>query len=214
MNKSMIITAALALGLLGLGSCGGGRKSAAADSSAMDSIVEAAAEAENEVLENRPLLTPDSLGPVKLGMLVTEIPQDVNGLYVSFTPEVTPDAQTFIFSGEKGEPLFSAYDFLEGKVDIISLLSPTLGASVGEKILHIGDSFRDVLALPGAFSEWIAYDEGGLWYWKAGGLWFGVNEAGLDSSFAQELCNPAHPPKAASMPESATIGYIGTGLPF
>ena len=50
MNKSMFITAALALGLLGLGSCGGGRKSAAADSSAMDSIVEAAAEAENEVL--------------------------------------------------------------------------------------------------------------------------------------------------------------------
>lgn len=205
------IAACLSSGILMLSSCG--NKNATADRSIDTDSVVVAAEIPDTPFEMPPL-TADSLGPVKIGMEVNRLPQDVAGLYVSFSPEVTPDAQVFLFSGEKGQILFTAYDFLEGKIDVIALNSPELAANAGGKTFHIGDSFAEVVATSGAKAEWAAMDDGGLWYWRIDGLWFGVDEEGLEAGFAQALCDGTVPPRVSTVPEDAKIGYIGTGLPF
>ncbi len=203
--------AGLSAAMLALTGCGKG-KTTSAEAVDSDSII-AEAEIHNTPYEF-PALTTDSLGPVKIGMEVSRIPQDVAGLYVSFSPEVTPDAQVFMFSGEKGETLFTAYDFLEGKVDVLAVNSPQIPARAGGKEFHIGDLMSEVASTPKAAAEWVSMDDSGLWYWKLDGLWFGVDEEGLDPEFAQALCNGNVPPRVASMNYKVKIGYIGTGLPF
>ena len=66
-------------------------------------------------------LTADSIGCIRIGMAVDRIPRTVAGFYASTTLDSTPDAQTISFNDPQGDPIFTAYDFMEGKVDVIAL---------------------------------------------------------------------------------------------
>lgn len=161
-------------------------------------------------------ITKDSIGPIHVGEKISLLPAAVPNLYDMMLTTETPDAMAYTFL-LANDPQFTIYDFMEGKVDVITLEGNARGANTPKGELRIGDEFTKVLALDGVVSEWESYDEGegdGVWYWKWNGIFFGVEETNLSEKFAYELMNGRHAPKASSFTPDIKIGYIGTGLPF
>ena len=66
-------------------------------------------------------LTKDSIGAITIGMDINAVPDSVPGLYVRKVNGASPDAVTIDFEDEDGER-FIAYDFGEGKIDVINLI--------------------------------------------------------------------------------------------
>ncbi len=135
------------------------------------------------------------------------------GFYASTTLDSTPDAQTISFNDPQGDPIFTAYDFMEGKVDVIALNGTRYGVATPEGELRIGDEFSKVLALPGVRSEWQGLDDNGVWWWTWKGLWFGPDEAGMSESLSEKMCDPKRPPMASDF-SGVKTGYVGTGTPY
>lgn len=208
MKKTLVLAAVAALML---SACGGGAKNeqkvAAGDSAATAEIEQQA--------PTLPVytLTRDSIGPVKVGMRVDELPQAVPDLYdVSLTTE-TPDAMAYTYL-LADVPQFTIYDFMEGKVDVIALEGNARAVATPNGELRVGDSFDNVLKLPGVESEFQSFDAEGIWYWKWQGLYFGVDETDIPQELAEALCDGKRPPRAALLNSAVKIGYIATGLPF
>lgn len=158
-------------------------------------------------------LTKDSIGPVFVGEEISHLPTAVPNLYDVMTITETPDALAYSFL-LANVPQFTIYDFLEGKVDVILLEGNARSVDTPDGELRIGDEFSKVLALDGVKSEWISFDDAGIWYWTWNGLYFGVDEMGLSEKFSEELCNGRHAPRASEFTPDIKIGYIATGLPF
>lgn len=78
----------------------------------------------------------------------------------------------------------------------------------------IGDSFANVLSIPGVQAEWIGYDDGGMWYWTWDGLWFAPSQQGLGEILSRKLYDSKETPSAADFSDDVKVGFIGTGLPF
>ena len=198
--------------LLMAASCGSGNsKQADTDSAFIDS-----AEMKEETIldtEAALTLTADSIGCIHVGMPIDRIPQTVDGFYASTILDSTPDAQTVSFNDANGEPIFTAYDFMEGKVDVIALNNAKYGVATPEGELSIGYDFSKVLALPGVKSEWQGLDDNGTWWWTWQGIWFGPDEAGMPEKLAVKMCDSKRPPLASDF-AGIKIGYIGTGTPY
>lgn len=158
-------------------------------------------------------LTADSIGPVKVGDLISDLPAAVPNLYDMMLTTDTPDAMAYTFLLAT-VPQFTVYDFMEGKVDVILLEGDARGVQTPDGEIRVGDDFEKVLALKGVESEWENFDDGGIWYWKWNGLYFGVDEMGLSRKFSEALMNSNMPPRASMFSDKIKIGYIGTGLPF
>lgn len=231
--KKRYLACCAALALLAaanLSSCGGKKTAASADSSLPDSSEQTALLPDS--IDTGFYLTADSIGPVHVGMALSDIPERCPDLYDTQVPAETPDATAITFLRDM-DPVFTIYDFMEGKVDVIVLESPAIGVKIpveqnqesGEEaaapadnggnpgLLCMGDSFEKVLALPGVRSEWAGMDETGMWYWTWNGIWIGVDESDVSDELAQALVTQRHPPRAAML-KTARVGYLATGLPF
>lgn len=158
-------------------------------------------------------ISKDSVGSIWIGMSVNEVHDSVPGLYIKKENGTTPDAVTMVFSTEKGES-FIAYDFGESKVDVINLISDEIKVKAPRGDFSIGDSFENVLNLPGVTAEWAGYDDSGMWYWTWEGLWFAPSQENLPEALSHRLYQSNSAPTPADFTPEVTVGFIGTGLPF
>lgn len=196
--------------LLILASCGGNKS---AQSSAGSDSALTAEEISPVAGETRFYLSADSIGPVRVGETISALPAAVPNLYDMMITTETPDAMAYTFLlGDV--PQFTIYDFMEGKVDVIALEGNSRAAQTADGELRVGDPFEKVLGLKGVESEWAGMDESGVWYWKWNGLYFGVDETGIDQKLGDALCDSKLPPRGALFTPDVKIGYIATGLPF
>lgn len=208
MKAKFILVSALALVMT---ACGG-NKNASGESAKSDS-------AETLPMESPVAgptdyyLTADSIGPVRVGASISDLPAAVPNLYDMMLTTETPDAMAYTFM-LADIPQFTIYDFMEGKADVIALEGNARSIQTPDGELRVGDAFSKVLALPGVVSEFQSMDDMGIWYWKWNGLYFGVDETGISESLGNALSDGKLPPRAALFPESVKIGYIATGLPF
>ena len=115
--------------LLAAASCGQSGHNSAADTDS--AFIDSATAREEAILDSAAslTLTADSIGCIRIGMAVDRIPRTVAGFYASTTLDSTPDAQTISFNDPQGDPIFTAYDFMEGKVDVIALNGTRYGVA-------------------------------------------------------------------------------------
>lgn len=192
-----------------LTSCGhsGSQKEAESDSIAVMDMVETVAS------EYRAYLTKDSIGSIWIGQELSEIPDSVPGLYNKKEPGATPDAVSVVFR-QNGEEEFVAYDFGEGKIDVLNVIGSGVKIHTPHGEIGLGDSFAKVFELPGVKAEWSGYDESGMWYWTWEGIWFAPDQTNLPKELSQKLYHSGHAPTEKDFIDSIGIGFIGTGLPF
>ncbi|MDE6392126.1 MAG: hypothetical protein K2L59_02500 [Muribaculaceae bacterium] len=198
--------------LLLLASCNGNKTATSGNSAKSDSAL-------TESMESPVagpvefFLTRDSIGPVRVGEKISDLPQAVANLYDVVLTTETPDAMAYTFL-LADVPQFTIYDFLEGKVDVIALEGNARAVNTPDGELRTGDEFSKVLALKGVESEFQNFDDSGIWYWKWNGLYFGVDETGISESLGAALSEGKRPPRASEFTPDVKIGYIATGLPF
>ncbi|MDE6769955.1 MAG: hypothetical protein K2J78_09565, partial [Muribaculaceae bacterium] len=131
MKKLICIT----LGAVALTSCGGHKGTTSGDT---DSIV-----AENPVdtvVAEMPTvyITKDSVGYIKIGMPINEVPHEVEGLYTKRDNGASLDAVTIDFV-QDDHARFVAYDFGEGKIDVINLIGQDVKVKTLKGDIGIGD---------------------------------------------------------------------------
>lgn len=205
MKKGMLMLASIAL----LAGC---RQNGESGSSDSDSI--AIAEMVEEVVSSyRAQLTKDSIGAVAIGADMHSLPHVVAGLYDQREPGASQDALTMMFR-QNGEDEFLAYDFGEGKIDVINAVGRGVKVVVPGGEIGLGDRFSLVLGLPGVQPEWTGYDDGGMWYWVWEGIWFAPGQDSLPEDLSKLLYNSNQAPEAKDFPDNITVGFLGTGLPF
>lgn len=192
-------------------SCKENKKTATSDSDSAEVM-----QMVNEVVEssNEPIyLSKDSIGTLAVGMETNDLPAVVDGLYDSSVPGTTTDALTIHFHrGDVDE--FVAYDFGEGRIDVIEAVGPDVKVKTNAGDLELGDSFVKVLELPGVQTEWTGYDDGGMWYWVWEGIWFAPVQDTLPEGLSKLLYNSSKAPEKSDFTENIKIDFIGTGLPF
>lgn len=200
--------------LIIVSSCAGEKKSQKTDTimeqEAQETIVRSD-EAENE--EPEYYLTHDGIGPIRLGISVNNLPESIENLYSRKAQGSTPDAMTIIFYDNEG-PAFTAYDFGEAVIDLITLDSHKIKAGNEKHLLSIGESFNKVMEIDGAEPQWVDLDAGGMWYVMADSLWFGAAQETINQELSRKLYNPDAEITKEDFPQNVKIGFIGTGLPF
>ncbi|MDE6422246.1 MAG: hypothetical protein K2K95_02360 [Muribaculaceae bacterium] len=207
MNKLIFI----ALGAVALTSCGGHKSDTVVDT---DSIVTENVADEMEAELPTVYLTKDSIGSVSIGMPIGDVPHQVEGLYTLRENGASPDAVTIDFI-QNDHARFVAYDFGEGKIDVINLIGPDVKVKTMKGDIAIGSPMALVLDLPGVKPEWSGYDGNGMWYWTWEGLWFAPSQNDLSQGLSQRLYHNGQAPTIKDFQEeNVTIGFIGTGLPF
>ncbi len=192
-----------------LSACSGGKTKSA-------DTIDTVTSDETEIVEelSKPIyITQDSIGAIKIGESINDIPAAIEGLYVAKEYGASPDAVTITFKGEEGER-FIAYDFGEGKIDVLNLIDGTVKVKSPKGEFGMGDKFSNVLQLPGVEVEWSGYENTGTWYWVWEGLWFTPSQDNITESLSRRLYQSIQAPTPADFDDSITIGFIGTGLPF
>lgn len=199
------------LGVMVLAGCGGNKTVNVSDSDSLESEPETF----TEPVSSAPIsyLTKDSIGLIRIDMSVNDVPDSVPGLYDKKLDGASEDAVTITFSDSAGEK-FIAYDFGEGKIDVINVIGRTVKIEAPRGEFGLGDNFAKILELPGVNTEWSAYDGNGSWYWVWEGLWFAPSQETLNETLTRRLYNSTSAPTVADFGEDVTIGFIGTGLPF
>lgn len=204
----IILTALLPL----LGACSGHKAYRGSDS---DSAL--VAEARNDIdsidSEPMPVLTPEGLGQIRVGMPIDSLPEGVENLFDQVEMDETPDATVLAFSLQ-GDPMFSIYNFGDGTVDVISLNSTLLGFNTDNGVIHLGDPLVSLLNVRGVSTDFASMDDSGMWYWKYNGLWISPDPAQCRPALINALSDRNNPPASALVDSTVSIGYIATGLPF
>lgn len=208
--KKIYMAGAALCAIIALAACSGHKEKEAATAGDSDSqfVVQAEEKAEDVVY---PKLTPDSLGPVKVGAKIASLPQGIPNLYDNIQVDEGDMAHVYSFyMGE--EAMFDVYDFGEGKVDVISLTSPKLGVQAGDTLLTVGAPMELALKA-GAKSDFQSLDDEGVWYWNLNGIWIYPSLNKSTQQLDNAMSNRRTPPSAALL-QNVPVGYIATGLPF
>ncbi len=217
-NRNSNLLMLLLASALTLASCGSG-KSGATDSAAIaDSEKAARAAAMPDTLPTF-YLTSEGLGPVKIGMRVSDLPAQVAGLYTERSVENDYESTAYVFSNADAPEAFSypftVIDFGEDKVDVIILNDDQCAVAVPEgDDITLSSPFASVLALPGVKAEWETVEGNGAWYWTWEGLWFQPSLDNPGDEAAKKMYDGKAAPVASDFSKDVSIGYIGTGLPF
>lgn len=180
-----------------------------------DTVVESI---EEQVIEEEPqfktfYLTTDSLGPVKIGMRIKEIPENHQGLYDNISVDSLSSPLTVSFYLDN-DIQFSGYDFGEGTIDLIILDSPAIKIMTPKGEFGIGDSFKEIVNAGNFEPEWGDTEHHGVWYWNFNGIRISPAQEKLSREFSQKLFNEHVTPSKNDIDDSAVIGFIGTGMPF
>lgn len=199
-----------ALSSIVLASCSGNGSKTTVDSDSITDVLEATDEV-RETANN--LLTKEGVGSIWIGQSINDLPDSIPGLYNYKEMGASPDAVTIEFKGPEGGH-FVAYDFGEGKIDVINLIDSSVKVDAPRGEFGIGDKFNNVLQLPGVEEEWSGYDNVGTWYWKWNGLWFAPSQESISESLSRRLYQSEQAPTRADFDDNVTIGFIGTGLPY
>lgn len=159
-------------------------------------------------------LTKDSVGAISIGMPVSDVPSSIEGIYSEVKNGESEDAVTLEFyDGDR--PLFVAYDFGEGKIDMINVIGMDVRVRTPKGELALGHKMEEVLDLAGVKAEWSGADDWGMWYWRWNGLWFAPDQENMSQVLSQRLYHSGQAPTIKDFQdEGTTIGFIGTGLPF
>lgn len=200
----------MAFGALVLAGCG--KSSKQVEEVPADSVQVVTEESEVSI-ESTAYITADSIGAIYIGMPTIEIPDSVEGLYRHKELGDSPDAVAIVFSDAEGEK-FVAYDFGEGKIDVLNLIGSDVKVKTHTGEFGIGDKFSNVLDLPGVQEEWVGLDDSGMWYWTWEGLWFAPAQDNISVGLSHRLFHAGQAPTRKDFNESNTIGFIGTGLPY
>lgn len=209
MKTNSILLSALVAALFA--ACSGNNKTEVTDS---DSLSSPSWEQAEPVAERQiSYITKDSIGQIKIGQSVNEIPDSLPGIYTKRINGASEDAVTITFIDSDKEE-FISYDFGEGVIDVINVIGNDVKVKAPRGEFGLGDKFAKVLELPGVATEWSGYDGNGSWYWVWEGLWFAPSQETLNETLSQRLYNYDTAPTPADFGNDVTIGFIGTGLPF
>ena len=204
-----LATALLSICLIG---CSGKGKEGKADSPGPESLL-----SPDDLPAEQPAdiyITSSGIGDIKIGLQVGSIPEHIEGVYDSVIPEEGYESNSYVFVRD-GIPLFTAYEFTPGTIDVISVDSPVVMVKEPSGgTLSLGTPFSRVLSLPGVVPQWENADGEGMWCWQWDGLWFQPDQSSLPQALGNELYNEIAPPSASSFTSDVKIGYIGTGLPW
>lgn len=164
-------------------------------------------------------LTPDSLGPVHVGMKTAEMPENWPGLYTEIQKERAygTDAYNFLLDEDVDHDAcypFTVIDFGMGNVDIIMLNDSLVKVATPNGDISVNTPFSEVLALEGITPEWEEADGNGAWFWKWNGLWFQPAQEEMDQQLSSRLYDPNRRPVGLSFPPEIKTSLIATGLPF
>ncbi|MDE5902190.1 MAG: hypothetical protein K2O78_03800 [Muribaculaceae bacterium] len=196
-----------------LTACSGSDKERHADT-LRESVKESAPAADTLAAPADHELTAQGVERIRVGMQTAHIAPSDEGVYDTMTKEEGNESNSYIFL-YGGAPLFCAYEFTEGTIDVVSAESPHIVVRTPEGgVLRIGDEFSRVLALPGVEAEWEDSDDEGMWCWHWRGIWFQPDQSRLPEALSRELYSDVAPPAADAFTSEARIGYIGTGLPW
>ena len=169
---------------------------------------------EQDVTPSDIILTPDGIGPVRIGMSTDSIPERCPGIYDSVVAEEGYESNSYLFL-EEGRAVFTAYEFTPGRIDVIGAESPRVVVAAPEDVfLRLGGEFRGVLGLPGVKADWEHVDSDGMWCWSWRGIWFQPDQSHLPEGLGNKLYNDKEIPEADLFTSDVRIGYIGTGLPW
>lgn len=159
-------------------------------------------------------LSPIGIGPIKVGMRISEIKPEVENLYDSIARQGGYESNSYYFFLD-GNQRFTVYEFDSGVVNVISAdnRSVVVKGPNGTE-LRLGDSFHKVLNLKDVNSVWQSADGEGMWCWCWQGIWFIPEQEDLPDVLAHKLYNQTSSPRMSDFPEDVQIGYIGTGLPW
>lgn len=196
-------------------SCGhSGDKRSASQGDTDSSIIEEAEPKADSIMDELPVLTADSLGPIRIGMTIAELKPEVPGLYDNIVADNGGEGGCHVYSFYMGaEYMFDVFDFGNGTVDVISLQSKRLGVETPDGLLSMGMPMKKLLALKGYSTEFLSLDDEGVWYWRYNGLWFYPALNTPNQALDKALSNRNSPPSAAVAGDTP-IGYIATGSPF
>lgn len=208
--KKTILTLILLIPLVASCSVNKAYKGADSDSSI---VSEAVADLDSIDAIPLPTLTAEGLGQIKIGMPIDSLPEGIENLYDHVQEEDTPDASVLTFTLHR-TPMFSIYNFGDGKVDVITLNSRELGFRTPEGIIHMGDPMEKVFQTKGVSTEYASADDNGQWYWRYEGLWICPDPAQCSPELAEALSSRNNPPSASLVSGTVTVGYIATGLPW
>lgn len=194
---------------------GGCSKKGGENSSDTDTVRSVNDQSEASALEPQDIvLTSEGISPVTIGMQISLIPADSAGIYDSVISEEGYESNSYLFMSD-GQPMFTAYEFTPGTIDVVSADSPRIVVmSPDGKALRLGGELADVLSLPGVEAEWESADGEGMWCWRWEGLWFQPDQSHLPEDLSRALYNDAKAPGVEMMTPEVKIGYIGTGLPW
>lgn len=167
-----------------------------------------------KAVENDVKLSPIGIGPIRIGMRISEIQPKVENLYDTIVRQTGYESNSYYFYLD-GNQRFTVYEFDSGVANVISAdnRSVVVDGPNGEE-LRLGDTFRKVLQLKDVNSVWQSADGEGMWCWSWQGIWFVPDQEQLPDVLAHKLYNQTAAPRPSDFPEDVTIGYIGTGLPW
>lgn len=192
-----------------LAACGGEQRRGT-DTAAADTLTDTVASAPQPATL---LLSKDSIGPIALFTPTESLPQEMEGVYTSIEKDEGGDATQYNFYRDE-EVLFTALDFGAGKTDLIVAGSPDVKVMVEGEEINIGTPFAHLLSLKGVTPEWAQMDDMGTWYWQYRGLWFAPDQMHLPEALVRKLYDSRTCPTSQDFPDTVTVGYIATGLPF
>lgn len=159
-------------------------------------------------------MSPLGIGPIKVGMRISEIKPKMENLYDTIVRQGGYDSNSYYFYLD-GNQRFTVYEFESGIVNVVSADNRSVVVDDGNGgELRIGDSFRKVLNLKDVNAVWQAADGEGMWCWNWQGIWFVPDQEALPDVLAHKLYNQTSAPRPSDFPEDILIGYIGTGLPW
>lgn len=201
--------------LLAAGCSGNSAKEGASDSDSAGRLSTEVPEFERETW----YLTPDSLGPVHVGMKISEIPENWPGLYTEIQKEraYDTDAYNFLLDEEVDRAAcypFTVIDFGMGNADIIMLNDTLVKVATPAGDISVATPFREVLKLEGIEPQWEEVEGNGAWFWKWEGLWFQPSQEQMDQETSSRLYDGNRRPDDLKFAPEITTSLISTGLPF
>lgn len=212
MKNTYSISGLLLLLILVIGGCSKKGERRTSDTDTVSAVSQQSDTSESEPQDI--VMTGEGISPVTVGMQISLIPEDSAGIYDSVVSEEGYESNSYVFISE-GKPMFTAYEFTPGTIDVVSADSPRIVVAAPDgKQLRLGGEFADVLSLPGVEAEWESADGEGMWCWRWEGLWFQPDQSHLPDGLSRALYNDAKAPGAEMMTPEVKIGYIGTGLPW
>lgn len=109
----------------------------------------------DQILDYQPSLTPEGVGPLKIGADMHKFPKSLDGIYEQVEETMYPDGTYYLsFNSVKGIPYFMGMGDINGKLESIEISSEKSPVKIGNIILRVGTPYGKVVEKYGKKISW------------------------------------------------------------